>query len=163
SYDCRDGRDNNYDIFQSVYYPGILYGTVEAYSVQGGNDCGVFVSSGNRCANSGHVPLITAAKLQIPSCKTPSLCFAMEQERSKARDNLDDLDDLIDAWAWTDIENDRSWVLVPGTFDESDFKKSKLSGRFEDFAKSNYTFYGPYSQLYDKKRWVYREANDNPN
>ncbi|KAF9580132.1 hypothetical protein BGW38_003346 [Lunasporangiospora selenospora] len=158
--DCTDGRYNDDEIFQSVGYEGILSGRVEAYSLQRNNNCGVFVSHGSVCASSGGVPLITAAKFITPPCKTPSLCFLTEQRDSKTKTGSDDMDN---AWAWTDIANDKSWVLIPGTFNEDDFKLARLSGKGEEYVKNNYTFYAPYSQRYNMKARIYRDANNKPN
>ncbi|KAF9580933.1 hypothetical protein BGW38_002226 [Lunasporangiospora selenospora] len=160
SSNCVDGRYTDHEIFQSVVYDGILSGRIEAYSLQNNNNCGVFVSHGSVCASSGGVPLITAAKFVIPPCKTPSLCFAMEQQVSKANADPNDMDG---AWAWTDIESDQSWVLIPGTFNEGDFKMAKLGGKGEEYIKGNYTFYAPHSQRYNKKARLYRDANYKPN
>ncbi|KAF9580133.1 hypothetical protein BGW38_003347 [Lunasporangiospora selenospora] len=61
---------------------------------------------------------------------------------------------------WTDLANDMVWVILPSLFNYDEFKAARLSGKGEDYVKSNCTFYAPYSQLYNKRTWVYREATN---
>ncbi|KAF9576366.1 hypothetical protein BGW38_008157, partial [Lunasporangiospora selenospora] len=46
---------------------------------------------------------------------------------------------------------------APGSFNSDDYRRAKLDGKGEEFVKSNYTFCCPFSQLGNKKKWVYRD------
>ncbi|KAF9581266.1 hypothetical protein BGW38_001777 [Lunasporangiospora selenospora] len=157
SWDCVDGRRPSVDIFQSFQYYGDYPGVISAYAVQNNNNCGAFVSNGRRCASSGNVPLITAARLESYPCKTPWLCSAVKQRENKENPAPNALDNLQ---GWVDNASDMAWMLVPGSFDEEEYKKAKLSGYVEGFIKTNYTFYSPLSQLTNKEKWVYRDTKN---
>ncbi|KAG0354465.1 hypothetical protein BGZ54_001630 [Gamsiella multidivaricata] len=78
-----------------------------------------------------------------------------EQEFEAASKELDD------CTFWIDKASDTAWVMMPGTFDVDELEKAKMNGRAEEFVKSNYAFSAPFSQLSNKKKWVYRDANNN--
>ncbi|KAF9582801.1 hypothetical protein BGW38_010745 [Lunasporangiospora selenospora] len=61
--------------------------------------------------------------------------------------------------AWTDLVNDMAWVILPSLFNHEEYRTAKLSGKGEEYIKSNYTFYAPFTQIDNKRTWVYRVAD----
>ncbi|KAF9583489.1 hypothetical protein BGW38_009344 [Lunasporangiospora selenospora] len=68
--------------------------------------------------------------------------------------------DLDGSTSWIDPDIAMVWVILPGLFNYDEYKLAKLSGKGEEYIKGNCTFYAPYSQLYNKKAWVYRDASN---
>ncbi|KAF9974196.1 hypothetical protein BGZ73_002449 [Actinomortierella ambigua] len=80
-------------------------------------------------------------------------------ENQPEQDFEDGSEELNESLAWTDMENDMSWVMLRGTFDDDEFQKAREDGRAKEFVKSNYTFSVPHSQMSNKKKSVYRDAH----
>ncbi|KAF9968957.1 hypothetical protein BGZ73_008967 [Actinomortierella ambigua] len=82
-------------------------------------------------------------------------------EKQPAEQKFEDTPkELEDCLSWTAKACDMAWVMLPGTFDEDEFEKARMNGRAEEFVKSNCTFSAPFSQLNNKKTWVYRDVSN---